>query len=856
MSNPTNYTVGWICAITTEFVAAQAFLDERHDKPARVAPQDSNNYALGSISGHNVVIAVLPQGEYGTNSAAVVARDMLHSFPNVRVGLMVGIRGGAPTRKRDIRLGDIVVSCPRDGKGGVLQYDFGKTIQSQAFQQTGFLNQPPQVLQTAVARLKAIYEIDGHQLDEHIESVLRNKPRLQKKYSQPQPSSDRLYKSDIVHPQDTDNSCIQVCGNNTSALILRRERDRDKEDNPAIHYRLIASANQLIKDALMRDKLALKNDMLCFEMEAAGLINHFPCLQGFTAMAATAYAKDLLGQISVSRIEDKTRIEEVLKSYYMPGGGKTVLYAKILHHLKDTDNYVKSIVFTPDFNHIQLLATSRPEEEFQRSIPVWIGKESCRQLDKESITADIHAYINNRLEHSPEFKKWSTYPSVLRKIRDEVGSKADRMFQWAACQLDSLEACLDREGIEGTLQALPQDLNETYSRIFQNIPQQRKMKAIRLLQFLVHSERPLLLEEAVDVVAVRLGSGQRCFDVEDRLPCPADIMRFCPSLVSLTQHTTIIRFEPVVVEALQLAHFSVKEYFLQSDVEGFRHMEASIGITHTCLTYLANIEDKDEGILTITREFPLAEYAAEVWTDHAKLVEYADGVVAATMSFLSGAKTFNLWTRLLSQDYINAQGGAFGNALMAACSKGHIEVFQVLLNNRADINVQGGAYGNALMAASYGGHAEVGADINAQGGAYDNALMAPCYEDHTGFPDAFSTRLADLNLRDNSSQSALSDEHSEEIVSLLIATKKVDVNSRDRQGYTPLMWALWNSKSRVAELLIQAGGRLPDTYEANLVLEDFWREDEKKCDQFIADMGWNDYDFFGLQGLFCDSCDG
>ncbi|KAK2006668.1 purine and uridine phosphorylase [Colletotrichum eremochloae] len=330
MSNPDDYTVGWICAITTEFVAAQAFLDEKHDKPARVAPQDSNTYALGSISGHNVVIAVLPQGEYGTNSAAVVASHMLHSFPNVRVGLMVGIGGGAPTRKHDIRLGDIVVSCPHDGKGGVLQYDFGKTIQSQAFQQTGVLNQPPQVLRTAVAGLEAEYEMDGHQLDERIESFLRNKPRLRKKYSRPQPSSDRLYKSDIVHPQDTDDGCSQVCGNDPSLLVLRLERNRDKDDDPAIHYGLVASANQLMKDALVRDELAKENNVLCFEMEAAGLMNHFPCLvirgicdysdshknkewQGFAAMAAAAYAKDLLKQISASKIEGEKKIEEVLK---------------------------------------------------------------------------------------------------------------------------------------------------------------------------------------------------------------------------------------------------------------------------------------------------------------------------------------------------------------------------------------------------------------------------------------------------------------------------------------------------------------------------------------------------------------
>src|SRR3954454_15967697 len=125
MSNPKSYTVGWICAITTEYVAAQTFLDEKHKGPEYVSPHDNNDYTLGKVGKHNVVIAVLIDGEYGTASAASVARDMLHSFPNVRIGLMVGIGGGAPSRDHGIRLGDVVVSSPRDGSSGVFQYDFG-----------------------------------------------------------------------------------------------------------------------------------------------------------------------------------------------------------------------------------------------------------------------------------------------------------------------------------------------------------------------------------------------------------------------------------------------------------------------------------------------------------------------------------------------------------------------------------------------------------------------------------------------------------------------------------------------------------------------------------------------------------
>jgi nucleoside phosphorylase len=55
-------------------------------------------------------------------------------------------------------------------------------------------------------------------------------------------------------------------------MVLRPERMED-EDNPAIHYGLIASANQLMKDALVRDRLSAEKDVLCFEMEAAGLMN-------------------------------------------------------------------------------------------------------------------------------------------------------------------------------------------------------------------------------------------------------------------------------------------------------------------------------------------------------------------------------------------------------------------------------------------------------------------------------------------------------------------------------------------------------------------------------------------------------
>ncbi|KAL4946617.1 hypothetical protein BDV06DRAFT_181926 [Aspergillus oleicola] len=102
MTGPSDYTVGWICALPCEYAAAQLCLDEEHDNVSVDASQsDNNDYTLGRIGEYNVVIAVLPKGRHGTTSAMAVARDMLHSFPNIQIGLMVGIGGGVPT-KHDI----------------------------------------------------------------------------------------------------------------------------------------------------------------------------------------------------------------------------------------------------------------------------------------------------------------------------------------------------------------------------------------------------------------------------------------------------------------------------------------------------------------------------------------------------------------------------------------------------------------------------------------------------------------------------------------------------------------------------------------------------------------------------------
>jgi nucleoside phosphorylase len=324
-----DYTVGWICAITTEYVAAKCFLDERHEVPDQVTTHDNNNYTLGMIGKHNVVIAALPFGEYGISSAASVARDMVHTFPNIRIGLMVGVGGGAPGPGHDIRLGDVVVGVSRAGKGSVCQYDFGEAIQGQGLKETAYLNQPPALLRTAVSGLIAQYQIEGHRIQEAIDNTLKRYPRLQKKYKRPESNTDRLYLAKIVHPLESNIQCTIHCGDDLSCFKDRPERGED-EDNPTIHFGLIASANTLMRDAIIRDAMVKEKGVLCFETEAAGLMNHFPCLvirgicdysdshkndewQGYAAMTAAAYTADLLRLISPNKVEAERKISEILE---------------------------------------------------------------------------------------------------------------------------------------------------------------------------------------------------------------------------------------------------------------------------------------------------------------------------------------------------------------------------------------------------------------------------------------------------------------------------------------------------------------------------------------------------------------
>jgi hypothetical protein len=175
---------------------------------------------------------------------------------------------------------------------------------------TQHLNEPPSILLSAIGQLVQDYELDEHPLQNMIDVILNKKPRLKATYQRPDDSSDRLYKPTVIHATDTCGNCDQVCGTEASELVERFPRAAGA-GVAEIHYGVIASGSSLMKDATVRDRLHEEGEVLCFEMEAAGLMNRFPCLiirgicdysdshkndrwQRFAAMMAAAYTKEVL----------------------------------------------------------------------------------------------------------------------------------------------------------------------------------------------------------------------------------------------------------------------------------------------------------------------------------------------------------------------------------------------------------------------------------------------------------------------------------------------------------------------------------------------------------------------------------
>jgi hypothetical protein len=225
--------------------------------------------------------------------------------------------------------------------GGVLQNDFGKTIRDGKFIQAGSLNKPPTVLMTGVSKLQARHLRKGNAIRGHVDSMLESNPAMQQNFKRRNPEDDKLFREDYDH-MDSGKDCKNC---SEERLVQRKSRTPDA---PVIHYGLIGSANQVMRHGVTREKLRQERGILCFEMEAAGLMDNFPCLvirgicdysdthrnkdwQPYAAATAAAYAKELLGVIPPVQVEKTPTAADAIKVSLLHFPARKVVLKKLFY---------------------------------------------------------------------------------------------------------------------------------------------------------------------------------------------------------------------------------------------------------------------------------------------------------------------------------------------------------------------------------------------------------------------------------------------------------------------------------------------------------------------------------------------
>lgn len=175
----------------------------------------------------------------------------------------------------------------------------------------------------AVAQLESDHILHGStDVSDSIDAALNKFPELKSTAERPESEKDMLFEATYNHVEG--NGDCQLCDD--TRVVARVGRGTP---NPVIHYGLIGSSNSVIRSPRTRDLLKSQN-IMCVEMEAAGLMNDFPCIvirgisdycdghkndewQPYAALAAAAYAKELLKKVPVLEVEAAPAAPQVLR---------------------------------------------------------------------------------------------------------------------------------------------------------------------------------------------------------------------------------------------------------------------------------------------------------------------------------------------------------------------------------------------------------------------------------------------------------------------------------------------------------------------------------------------------------------
>ncbi|KAF8264625.1 hypothetical protein EI94DRAFT_1738001 [Lactarius quietus] len=561
-------------------------------------------------------------------------------------------------------------------------------------------------------------------------------------------------------------------------------------------------------------------------------------------------------------------LKECLKDMLrLPGQGPIFLVLDALDECPDSSGIpsprdevlqlVKELVglHLPD---LHICATSRPEVDI-RAVLEPLAFRSVSLHDESGQKTDIADYVRTVVKLSPSMamRRWRDDEKNL--VIETLTERADGMFRWVFCQLESLRHCFP-SNLRHFLNELPDTLDDTYERILRSINKAQKEDARRLLQCLTVAARPLRVEELAELLAFdfqatnergipTLMENWRWSDQEGA------VLSTCSSLIAIVRDGDS--------RVVQFSHFSVKEYLTSprlarssGDVSRFHvdlHAAHTI-LAQACLSTLLQLDDHAGD--SCSDEFPLVKYAAEHWVEHAQFENVSSRVEDGMDDLFDTSEPhFSAWLRVHDMDerwdlFSNGERDDVRSPLYYAAFCGFYDLAgRLIVKHPEQVNARSGYNLAPLPAALYKKHFRVanlllthGAVVDvrdedewtplhvATGSGLEGVDIVRWLLNH-GAEAGAQTRLSWTPLH----QAAVA--VCAEAVQVLLE-HNVDINSQTDLGETPLFWVFYSSVDKqivdIVQLLLEHGAdtNVPDKYHATVL----HRASEKKAHHDSLDV--------------------
>ncbi|KAM0810010.1 hypothetical protein AB5N19_10357 [Seiridium cardinale] len=224
---------------------------------------------------------------------------------------------------------------------------------------------------------------------------------------------------------------------------------------------------------------------------------------------------------------------------------------------------IRDLACDARFHNLQILATSREYVDIER---VLVGISRPVSMSNPFIAEDIRSYVHTTLQTNDKFKRWPQ--QLLTEVEEALSAGAKGMFRWAVCQLDRLKRFREAQAVRKALATLPKTLDETYERIFLEIPEEDKPLVRQCLGWIDFHNKVYGVSVPVSIVvhAIHSAIDDLSLDVTPTSMDEEDLRETCGCLVRIADDMGFPTNlgdgdqDAPIVPVVSFAHYTVREF--------------------------------------------------------------------------------------------------------------------------------------------------------------------------------------------------------------------------------------------------------------------------------------------------------